>query len=158
MELIIIVLGVIVDRVTKIWAVNLKGQSGITIIKGFFDFEYLENRGAAFGSFQDQKIFLVGFTSIVLIALIVFLIKERKNNRLMGISLALIISGAIGNLYDRIFNGFVIDFILVHYKDVYYYPTFNVADILVVVGTGLLMLLLIKEMKDEKKGLDEKNV
>ena len=64
----------------------------------------------------------------------------------------------IGNLYDRIFSGFVIDFIQVHYKEIYYFPTFNVADILVVVGTGLLMLLLIKEMREEKKGLDEKNV
>ena len=158
LELIIIVLGLILDRLTKIWAVTLKGESVIKIINGFFDFEYLENRGAAFGILQDNKIFLVGFTSIILIGLIVFLIKERKNSKLMGISLALIISGAIGNLYDRIFSGYVTDFILVHYKDVYYYPTFNIADILVVVGTGLLMILLIKEMKEEKKGLDEKNV
>ncbi|MCM1992723.1 signal peptidase II [Oceanirhabdus seepicola] len=158
LELIIVVLGVILDRVTKVWAVTLKGQAGITIINGFFGFEYLENRGAAFGIFQEKKIFLVGFTSIVLIALIVFLIKERKNSRLMSVSLSLIISGAIGNLYDRVFSGYVTDFILVHYKDIYYFPTFNVADILVVVGTGLLMILLIKEMIEEKKGLDEKNV
>lgn len=149
-EALIIVIGIIFDRITKIWAGNLNGRT-ITIIDGFFDFQYLENRGAAFGIFQGKKIFLVGFTSIVLIMLIVYLIRERKTSKILAISLSMIISGAIGNLYDRVVQSYVTDFILVHYKDVYYYPTFNIADILVVVGSLGLMLYLLKEIKEEKK-------
>jgi signal peptidase II len=63
----------------------------------------------------------------------------------MKISFGLIISGAIGNIYDRIVYEYVVDFILLHYKDVYYFPTFNIADMLVVFGTAILAIYILKE-------------
>lgn len=146
MEFLIFIFGVILDRVTKIWALNrLYSGKEIVVIKDFFSFAYLENRGAAFGILQNKIIFLVIITLVVVIGIVYFLIKYKPKSKVLRISLALIISGALGNLIDRVFYNFVVDFILLHYKDVYYYPTFNVADMLVVIGTILLAIYLIKE-------------
>lgn len=146
MEIVIIVLGIIMDRVTKLWAIKtlLTGKD-IVVIKNFFQFSYLENTGAAFGIFRDKLIFLTIITLIVVSGVIVYLFKFKPTSKLLRVSLALIISGAIGNLIDRIQYKYVVDYILFHYKDVYYFPTFNVADILVSVGTILLALFVIKE-------------
>lgn len=148
MEFIIIVLGLILDRITKIWALKSLSQvDEIVIIKNIFSFSYLENRGAAFGIFQNKVSFLAIITSIVILAMIYYLIKYKPSSKILGISLALIISGAIGNLIDRFFYKFVVDFILLHYKDIYYYPTFNIADMLVVIGTALLAICIIRDEK-----------
>jgi len=146
MELIIIFIGLTLDRITKIWASTLRGKEGIVVIKNFFRFEYLENRGAAFGIFQHKLILLSVVTIIVVSAMVYYLISFKPKSKFLRFSLALIISGAIGNLIDRMFYKYVIDFILLHYKDVYYYPTFNVADILVVIGTIMLAILIIKDV------------
>ncbi|WP_139904250.1 signal peptidase II [Clostridium thermarum] len=149
MEIVIIILGFILDRVTKILSINhLKDSKDITVIKNFFEFQYVENRGAAFGIFQGRQYLLSIITSIVIIGVIVYLIKNRQKSKLLNISLAMIIGGALGNLYDRIIYNYVVDFISWHYKDVYYWPNFNIADILVVVGTALLALYIIKDVKE----------
>jgi signal peptidase II len=146
LEILIIILGIALDRLTKYWALNsLKVNGGVEIIKGFFSFEYLENRGAAFGIFQNKVSLLTIVTSLVLVAIIYYRIKYKPKTKIMRISLAMIISGAIGNLIDRISINYVVDFILVHYKNVYYFPTFNVADMFVVVGTFLLAICIVKE-------------
>ncbi|EJO5346615.1 signal peptidase II [Clostridium botulinum] len=146
MEIIILILGVILDRISKIWALNkLASGNDIVIVRNLFSFSYLENRGAAFGIFQNKLIFLSLITAIVIFAVAYFIVKYKPNSKLLKVSLALIISGAIGNLIDRIYYKFVVDFILLHYRDVYYFPTFNVADILVVIGTVLLAIYILKE-------------
>lgn len=146
MEVAIIILGIVLDRVTKLWAVKtLSSGNDIVIIKNFFQFSYLENSGAAFGIFRDKILFLTATTLIVVSATLFYLFKFKPTSKLIRISLALIISGAIGNLIDRIQYKYVVDFILFHYKDIYYFPTFNVADILVSVGTILLAIFVIKE-------------
>ncbi|PRR78766.1 Lipoprotein signal peptidase [Clostridium liquoris] len=146
MEVAIIILGVVLDRVTKLWAVKtLSSGNDIVIIKNFFQFSYLENSGAAFGIFRDKILFLTATTLIVVSATLFYLFKFKPASKLIRISLSLIISGAIGNLIDRIQCKYVVDFILFHYKDIYYFPTFNVADILVSVGTILLAIFVIKE-------------
>ncbi|WPC40955.1 signal peptidase II [Clostridium sp. JS66] len=148
MELLIIILGLILDRVTKLWALKeLSNTSGIVVIKDFFGLFYLENRGAAFGILQNKLVFLSIVTFIVMIGIIYYIIKYKPTSKLLRISLALIISGAIGNLIDRTYYKYVVDFLTLHYKDVYYFPTFNVADVLVVTGTFLLAIYLIKEDK-----------
>lgn len=149
MEIFIIIAGIFLDRITKLWAIGLKGKDEITIIKDLFAFEYLENRGAAFGIFQGKTFFLVIFTIIVLAIMVYMILKYMKKSRFMAIALSLIISGAVGNLYDRVIYNYVVDFILVHYKDMYYFPTFNVADILVCIGTFLLCIAILKEGNDE---------
>jgi signal peptidase II len=148
MEILIIIIGLILDRFTKLWAVKaLKGQNDFIIIKDFFDFSYVENRGAAFGIFQNRVIILSIVTLIVISGMIFYLIKHRNDSILFKISLALIIGGAIGNLIDRMYYKYVVDFIMFHYKDIYYFPNFNVADMMVVVGTALLALYIIKDVK-----------
>lgn len=146
MEFIILIIGIVVDRISKLWALNTLAQGNdVVIIKNLFSFSYLENRGAAFGIFQNKLLFLVLITLIVVIGVLYFIIKYKPKSKLLKISLALIISGAIGNLLDRVFYKFVVDFICIHYKDIYYFPTFNVADILVVIGTILLAIYILKE-------------
>lgn len=146
MELIIIILGLLIDRLSKNWALNyLSKGNEVVVIKNFFSFSYLENRGAAFGIFQNKVLLLSVVTIIIIVAMIYYVFKFKPSSKVLRISFALIISGGIGNLYDRIAYKFVVDFILWHYKDVYYYPTFNVADIMTVVGTILLAICVIKE-------------
>ncbi len=145
MGIIFIFLLLAIDFFTKQWALKvLANRNAITIINDFFDLEYLENRGAAFGIFQNKVIFLVVITSIVIIAMIYFLVKNKNKSKLLKWSLYLVIAGAIGNLIDRVSLGFVVDFLKFHYKDVYYFPTFNLADTFVVIGTALLMLCILK--------------
>ncbi|AGK97720.1 signal peptidase II [Clostridium pasteurianum] len=146
MELIIIILVNIIDRFSKIWALKtLKDNNDVVIIKNIFSLSYLENRGAAWGIFQGKTNFLLVITIFVIIGIIYFIFKYKPKNKLIRISLSFIIGGAIGNMYDRLVNKYVVDFIYFHYKDVYSFPTFNVADMSVVVGTILLALCLLKD-------------
>lgn len=75
------------------------------------------------------------------------MVKHRLKSIVVRVSLSLIISGALGNLIDRLIYGYVVDFISVHFKNIYYFPIFNVADVFVVVGTMLLLFYLLKEEK-----------
>ena len=146
MEVLIVFLGLLLDRLTKIWALNsLKEQNSITLIKDIFKLEYLENRGAAFGILQNKLLLLALVTLLVISGMIYYIIKYKPKSKFIRVSFALIISGALGNLYDRVFYKYVVDFILLHYKDVYYFPTFNIADMFVVVGTLVLAISIVKE-------------
>jgi signal peptidase II len=146
MEILIVFVGLVIDRITKIWALNrLTEGRDIIIIKNLFSFSYLENRGAAFGIFQNKVLLLSIVTSVVILGMVYYLVKYRPVSKLLRYSLALIISGAIGNLIDRYAYKYVVDFILLHYKDVYYFPTFNVADMMVVSGTFLLAICILKD-------------
>ncbi|WP_446899331.1 signal peptidase II [Clostridium sp. LBM24168] len=150
MTIFIIAVGLILDRITKLWAINsLSTISEVTIIENFFSFFYTENKGAAFSIFQGRTTFLTIMSMIVMCFIIFYIVKYRPKDKFVKISLALIISGAIGNLIDRIKYKYVVDFISVHYKDIYYFPIFNVADILVVIGTLILAVCLLR---DERHG------
>jgi signal peptidase II len=149
MEFVIIVLGIVFDRLTKVWSVeNLAHGNDIVVIKNFFGFTYEENTGAAFSIFSGKVQILSIITAFVVLFMIYYLYKNRKENKLFKISMSLIISGAVGNLIDRLYHKYVIDFIMFHYKDVYTFPIFNVADIMVVTGTALLALYIIKDVKE----------
>lgn len=146
MEILIVIIGLVLDRITKIWALKgLQVNGDVVLIKNIFGFSYLENRGAAFGIFQNKVLPLSIVTSVVVIGIIYYLFKYKPASKLLRISLAMIITGALGNLIDRYVYKYVVDFILVHYKDVYYFPTFNVADMFVVVGTCLLALTILRD-------------
>jgi signal peptidase II len=148
MEIIIILIVNIIDRITKIWASkNLVNGNEVVVIKNIFEFSYLENRGAAWGVFQGKVNFLVIVTIIIVIGLIFYLLKYKPRRKVMRISFSLIIGGAIGNMYDRVIYKYVVDYICFHYKDVYSFPTFNFADMSVVVGTLLLVICLIRDEK-----------
>lgn len=146
LEGLIIFLGLLVDRITKLWALNsLKDSSSVVIIKDIFAFEYLENRGAAFGMLQNRVWLLVLVTFLIVGGMLYYLMKHKPKSKLVRIAMAIIIAGALGNFIDRVYHRYVIDFILWHYKDVYYFPTFNVADILVNIGTALLVICILKD-------------
>ncbi len=144
---LIITLGIVLDYFTKIWAIAvLKGQADIEVIEGFFTLSYLENRGAAFGIFQGRASLLAFVTIIVMGLLFYHYLREKNPSKLFIFSHGLILTGALGNLIDRLRFGFVVDFISWHWKDAYYFPTFNMADIFVTIGTGLLIIYIFKEV------------
>jgi len=143
MEFIYIFLLIAVDQLTKYVARTGLDDRVITIIPACFEFTYLENRGAAFGIFQSRRFILIGLTSIVIVILIVYLLKKKHANPWMKASLILIIGGAIGNLIDRVANGYVVDFLHFYIGDVFDWPVFNFADICVVIGTMILAAVLL---------------
>jgi signal peptidase II len=148
MEIFIILIVNVIDRVTKMWASkSLINGNDVVVIKNIFSFSYLENRGAAWGIFQGKVNFLLIITLIIIIGMVVYLLKYKPKSKLIRISLSLIIGGALGNMFDRGFYKYVVDYIYFHYKDVYSFPTFNFADMSVVVGTILLVVCLIKDEK-----------
>lgn len=137
------------DQLTKFLAVeNLKDKADIPLIPNVLYFQYLENRGAAFGIFQDQKIFLILLTSLILIGVCYVLWKIPADKKYIYLKLLcfLITAGGIGNLIDRIRLDYVIDFIYFAPID---FPIFNVADIYVCVGMILLFIVVLFYYKDE---------
>ncbi|SEF68314.1 signal peptidase II [Caloramator fervidus] len=148
MQLFYIALIIFIDHLTKYLA-KIKFSSGkeLTLIQNYLEFTYVENRGAAFGILKEKKFFLVGFTILAVSYMLYYLVANKNLNKWYRVSLILIISGAIGNLIDRIFRGYVIDFIHFYIKNIFDWPVFNVADISVVLGSILLgiSMIFIKE-------------
>lgn len=142
---ITVVLIILLDQATKFAAIKyLKGESPYIIIENFFQLCYVENLGAAFGILQNKKIFFVIITSIVIISIIFFLAKNSQSiNQLLKIGLVMLMGGAIGNLIDRIRYGYVVDFISFKLGKGYDFPVFNIADIFIVTGTFLVMVLIL---------------
>ncbi|MBO5454336.1 MAG: signal peptidase II [Clostridia bacterium] len=140
MEYLIIALGIIIDQISKWFAVKFLSEGSFNIIKDFFSLTLVKNYNGAFGLFGSVNSFLLPISIIISVACFWFMKKAKKNSyHLLTISVACIISGAIGNIIDRIAYGFVVDFIRIHLFD---FPVFNVADILVVVGAFSAVLLL----------------
>jgi len=151
---------VVLDRLAKL-AVERKIplHDGIQIIPGFFRLTHLENRGAAFGLFADSPsewkvAILVLFSVIALVVVSTLLWKNSHSLSTTGVGLALILGGAVGNLWDRLASGHVTDFLL-FYVGTYQWPAFNVADSAIVVGAGLLVyeIVFTKSPAREKTGL-----
>ena len=138
------------DQITKYYAViSLKGQEPYVIIKNIFQLEYLENRGAAFGLFQNQRVFF--FFSVIAISLAVLWFYRRVPMEKRYIPLrfcaVLIMAGAAGNFIDRLRLNYVVDFLYFKLID---FPIFNVADIYVTAAAFLLFLLLCFYYKEEE--------
>ncbi len=130
---------VIIDQLIK-YNVNNKMFIGQTypIIEDFLNFTYVRNTGIAFGLLKNNNIFMIIVILIIILLVIYFYKKEKNKNFLLSIATTIMLSGAIGNLIDRIFYGFIIDYI-----DFYFWPAFNLADSLVVIGSILLAIYLI---------------
>ena len=121
-----------------------------------FNLTYVRNHGAAFSFLADhsgwQQYFFIALALGISGMLIYFLAKNQANQKLQNAAYALIIGGALANMADRAYNGFVVDF-LDFYWDIYHYPVFNVADIAICIGAGLLAL---DAFKSEKKKVKDK--
>lgn len=140
-----------IDQITKyIAAASLTGADK-DIIEGFFYFELVHNRGAAFGILSDSRIFFCIVTIIFAMIILFVNIKlpDEKLYRPLRVTLIILFSGAIGNLIDRIKNGYVIDFIAFDFGK-YSFPRFNVADIYVCSAALLLFVLTIFYYNDEQ--------
>ncbi len=150
----IAVVGIIIDQITKI-AIDHSMQlfDSIPVIENFFHITYVRNKGAAFSFLSNASWRLPFFITVSTIAALVILIAFRKlrdDQRLAHTSLAMIFSGAVGNLIDRVRLGEVIDFLDVHWYR-HHWPAFNVADSLICVGVFLLAVDMILEEKRLKK-------
>lgn len=136
-----------IDQVTKAWAVRtLRVTDDLTIIRGFLDLAYTENRGIAFGQLQQLgafgRWFFVGLAVAAGFAVLIYFLRTpRTDDRILG-SCALLLAGIVGNLVDRARFGYVIDFIMVHAHS-YHWPTFNVADASICLGALLLAYDLV---------------
>ena len=137
---------VLADAVTKELAEHLlvSGDS-FSVIPGFFDLTLVHNRGCAWGMFQGQVWPLAVFG---ILALAVLIWQRRKVFSFFILSEPLLYAGILGNVIDRLFRGYVIDMLDFHWKSVYHYPCFNLADVYICVAAGLLILASFLEKKD----------
>lgn len=127
----------ILDQVFKYLVINhLKPIENITVINKLLYFTYLENRGAAFGILSNQRWFFILTTVLVIILLVYLVFTKKFESKMFNISAALIIGGGIGNLIDRIFLGYVIDYIQLSF----FPPVCNFADYCITAGTIILII------------------
>ncbi len=141
------------DRLSK-WIIETRVgfQDTYTVIPGFFDIVHSQNRGVAFGLFNDstsewRTVLLVAFSIGVVVLLTAMLWQSARNGGLTLYGLGLVLGGAAGNVFDRMMWGRVTDF-LEFYIGQYHWPTFNIADSAIVVGSGLLLLDLLRPKRE----------
>lgn len=151
LPIIYIFILIILDQIVKFVCLQkLKPINSVTIIPNFFNLTYVENRGAAFGMLEGGRwiFILIALIAVVFCSLYYKKVPKNKFEFLCKTGLILIISGALGNVIDRFFRGFVVD--MLHFiffgKD---FAVFNVADVLVCLGTFLIAIVII--FSDNKK-------
>jgi signal peptidase II len=141
------------DQWTKNLAVS-ELAGGFIKVTDFFSLILAYNKGAAFSFLSDaggwQRWFFTAVAALVSTVLVVWIYRLKQHEKLLAIALALVLGGAVGNLYDRIMLGHVVDFILVHYQD-NYFPAFNIADSAISIGAVLLILDAFLQGKDNRE-------
>ena len=134
---------VLLDQYTKHLASTALAYGRPVEIFPWFNLTLHHNTGAAFSFLSDaggwQRYFFSGVAIVISTVLVVWLYRMPREQRMLALSLSLILGGAIGNLWDRLAQGYVVDFISVHYAG-YYFPAFNLADSAITVGAGLMLL------------------
>lgn len=159
----IAVLVFVLDQLTKTMVkTRLQGWDTIHVIPGLFNIVHAENRGVAFGFLATSTapwrgLLLVGTSAVVLIYVSYLLLRGRtRGNAMLTVALALILGGALGNLYDRAVHGTVTDFVEV-YAGEHYFPAFNVADSAITIGGALLVLDMLRT-RSRNTGLNPDDV
>lgn len=144
-------MGLLIDQIIKITVLNFMDPfTTKVIVKDFFELTFVKNTGGAWGILSNNLIFLIGVSTIALLILNSYIKKDRNINNLMNISYGFLMGGILGNLIDRIFRGYVIDFFH-FYIFGYDYPVFNIADILIIVGLFLMLIEVIRGEINECK-------
>jgi signal peptidase II len=144
----------VVDQASKFWFDNnLSMYQQIVIIPDYFSWTLAYNTGAAFSFLADaagwQRWFFAAIALVVSAVLVVWLKRLKPGETWLAVALALVLGGALGNLVDRVIFGHVVDFILLHWHQQWYFPAFNVADMAI---TGGAILLALDMFKSEKSG------
>jgi signal peptidase II len=137
----VIVAGIILldQIVKKIVVSNMYVGESIPLLEDFFHITYIHNKGAAFSLWEQQWILLIAFPAIVMVVgLMCLFIKRKTWDKLYLLSIALICGGGLGNLIDRIIQGYVVDMF-----DFRVFPVFNIADIFICIGCGLMLIYVI---------------
>ena len=127
-----------------------------TLIEGWFDFIMAYNDGAAFSIASGQRFILVSVSVIAMFVVVGIFLFGKIDKKGMVVILALFLAGIVGNLYDRATTGLVRDFIDVHYKEVYHWPAFNIADSMLCTAVGLMLIMQIRAAILEKRSHQQK--
>jgi signal peptidase II len=137
----------VADQGTKYFArIFIEPNQSIPIIKGLFYFTHVRNTGAAFGMFSQRQPVFVAATIVAIILIVGYHIKTKETDLLFNLALGLELGGALGNLVDRITQGWVTDFF--HVPN---FPVFNIADSAIVAGVVLLILVMVRDILRERK-------
>lgn len=147
---------VIIDQIIKYFvSAYLQPVGSVSVIDNIFSLTYVENKGVAFGMFSDMRWIFVALTSILLVIIIFYMFKKRPKGKFFYVCAALIIGGGIGNLIDRIFYGYVIDYLSLSF----FPPVCNFADYCITAGTIMLViyLLFFSDILDSSKKAKIKN-
>lgn len=143
MPFVALIIGAVIvaaDQIIKYFvSSNLQPIGSVSVIDNLLKFTYVENNGVAFGMFADMRWIFVALTSALLIAIIIVMFVKRPKGKMFYISAGLIIGGGIGNLIDRIFYGYVIDYISLSF----FPPVCNFADYAITIGTILLIIYVL---------------
>lgn len=144
-----------VDQLTKIYIhMNFAEGDSISVINNFFNITYVQNPGAAFGFLRDAQETLRNafFLTIPPIAAVIILLMLRtipQNQTVTILALSSLFGGAIGNYIDRLWHGYVVDFLDFHYYHIAAWPAFNVADMAIVIGISVMVIIELKNMWQE---------
>ncbi len=149
LTLVVTLLVVVADRWSKLWVLNnIPLYSEFNLIPAlypYFRLSHSANTGIAFGLFQGGTLLFTIVAGVAVIAIAMFSLRSGEESVLLSVSLGMMLGGAIGNLWDRIVYGAVVDFLSVRVSDSLVWPTFNLADTFIVIGTGLLILYFLLE-------------
>lgn len=156
--LVLIIAGIVIilDQLTKEWIrINVPEYTSMIPIAAFgeyFVFEHVRNYGAAFGILQNQGYLFVAIAIVVAIAILVYVKYLPTEQRFVRALLGLQLGGAVGNLIDRINQGYVTDFIKMGIPNVYYWPNYNIADSSIVIGViGLGIFILVEDIRQQRQ-------
>ena len=145
-----VVIFVAIDQISKSIVIStMKLSQKVVLIENFFSLTHVRNYGAGFSILQNARLFLTVISIVAVIVLSYMLITSNRKDKVLNISYLFIISGAIGNLIDRLNNGYVtdfLDFIIFGYD----FPVFNVADCFITVGCFLMIIMVLKDSKSAK--------
>ncbi|MBQ3284981.1 MAG: signal peptidase II [Ruminococcus sp.] len=151
---IIVILPILAQCIRTVIETNVKPEGFVSVIPGVFSLTYSENRGVAFGLFQDGTVVFAITTSIVIIIFAILLFKNYKKSKLFATAAALIIGGGLGNLFERIVLGYVVDYLSLSF----FPPICNFADYCITAGTICLIVYLLffsDFMKKDKKKIEQ---
>lgn len=137
--IVLLILLVTFDQITKHFALRLQFENSIVVIKNVFALTFVKNHGAAFGILQKQRwlFILIASVAIFIITRYIIMMPKDSSSVLKKLSMILICSGALGNLIDRLINGYVVDFLELSFIN---FPVFNFADVYLTIGVALLIL------------------
>ena len=151
----------IIDQVSKQWVAGTFDYRETLSVLPFFNLTYVHNPGAAFSFLADQggwqRWFFTAIAAIASIVFLVWMAKTPKQQRLLSISFALILSGAVGNLIDRVLFGYVIDFLDFHWAG-FHFAAFNIADSVIFIGAALMIFESFTNKEDNQEANKDANL